>query len=448
MTMKIWEKGISVDQLIERFTIGDDAELDLQLAPWDVIGTLAHIRMLAKVGLLDPEELPILEKELRKIYQDIQAGNFQIEEGVEDIHSQVELMLTRSLGEIGKKVHSGRSRNDQVLVDIKLFLRAEIEALCQGIEEVFELLLQLSHQYREVLLPGYTHLQIAMPSSFGLWLGAYAESLADDLLMLRAAYDLINQNPLGSGAGYGSSFPLDRQMTTDLLAFEDLNYNVVYAQMGRGKVERNMSYALANLAATIGKLAYDMTLYLNQNFGFITFPDQFTTGSSIMPHKKNPDVWELTRARCNQIQALPQEMLLISNNLPSGYHRDFQLLKEHFFPALSHMKLVLTVLKKVLPEIQVNPRILEDDKYAYLFTVEAVQQLVLQGLPFREAYQQVARQLADGSYEAPRELDHSLAGGIHNLCHAEIRAKFQKVKEGFNFERVQGALHKLLGERA
>ncbi|MCW5910820.1 MAG: argininosuccinate lyase, partial [Cyclobacteriaceae bacterium] len=384
--MKLWSKNKESLKTVTDFTTGQDNVLDLYLAPFDILGSLAHITMLEAIGLLTKNELEILSKELKSIYKEIQSGKFEIEAGVEDIHSQIELLLTKKLGDVGKKIHSGRSRNDQVLVDIKLYLRHETEQLTQAVQQVFELLIAQSEKHKRKLLPGYTHLQVAMPSSFGLWFGAYAESLVDDLITLEAAYQVVNKNPLGSAAGYGSSFPLNRSLTTQLLGFDDLNYNVVYAQMGRGKTERIMAQAMSNIAATIGKLAMDCTLFLNQNFGFISFPDELTTGSSIMPHKKNPDVFELIRARCNSIQALPNELTLLTSNLPSGYHRDLQLLKEKLFPAIQTLKDCLRMTHLMLSAIEVRDNILQDEKYKYLFSVEEVNKLVLSGMPFRDAY--------------------------------------------------------------
>ncbi|MCU0446405.1 MAG: argininosuccinate lyase [Microscillaceae bacterium] len=442
--MKLWDKGIATDQFIEHFTIGKDTEFDLRLAEWDVIGTLAHIEMLAAIDLLPETELKILQAELKRIYQTIKAQAFRIENGVEDIHSQVEWLLTQKLGEIGKKVHSGRSRNDQVLVDIKLFLRQQIQEIVEETQRLFALLIDLSRQFKDVLLPGYTHLQIAMPSSFGLWLGAYSESLSDDLLLMQSVFRLINQNPLGSGAGYGSSFPLNRQMTTDLLGFANLNYNVVYAQMTRGKAEKNTAWGLANIAATLSRLAMDATLYMSQNFGFISFPDHLTTGSSIMPHKKNPDVFELIRAKCNQIQALPNEITLIINNLPSGYHRDLQILKASLFPAIDTLKECLQAMQLMMSQMQVKSDILTDEKYQYLFSVEVVNQLVIKGLPFREAYQKVGQQIAEGSFAPSQQINHSHEGSIGNLCLSEIEAKMNKIIESFEFEKVNQAWQKLI----
>lgn len=443
--MKLWQKNYTVDQRIEAFTVGQDRELDSMLAPYDILGSLAHIRMLEKIRLLTAEELRELTQALQKLYRKAEAGELQIEEGVEDIHSQVELMLTRELGEAGKKIHAGRSRNDQVLVDLRLFFRAELQQAAELCVQLFRTLTELAQQHKNVLLPGYTHFQAAMPSSFGLWFGAYAESLVDDMNLLQAVYHNINRNPLGSAAGYGTSFPLDRRLTTELLGFQDLNYNVVHAQMGRGKSELFLSYALASVAHTLGKLASDVVLYVSQNFAFLSFPDELTTGSSIMPHKKNPDVFELIRARCNHLQSLPAQVSQLTGSLPSGYHRDFQLLKEAVFPAIQHLKDCLAMLNYALPQARVNPNILEDERYQYLFSVEAVNELVLQGLPFREAYQRVGQQIADGSFTPPEIIRHTHEGSIGNLCLEEIGRKMEAVMKGFPFERVREAVERLLG---
>jgi argininosuccinate lyase len=437
--MKLWEKGIATNQLIEQFTVGKDRELDILLARYDVLGTLAHSTMLEQIGLLETTELAILTKELRNIYTTIEAENFAIEVGVEDIHSQIELLLTRRLGETGKKVHSGRSRNDQVLLDIKLFVRAELQAVGELVKDLFETLLELSENHKNTLLPGYTHLQVAMPSSFGLWFGAYAESLADDMLLLQTAYRIANQNPLGSGAGYGSSFPLDRRLTTDLL-----NYNVVYAQMGRGKVERIVSYALATIGATLAKMAMDVCLYMSQNFAFLSFPDEYTTGSSIMPHKKNPDVFELIRAKGNKLQALPNEIALLTTNLPSGYYRDLQILKESFLPAFSDLKFCLQIARQVLMEVRVKEGILEEEKYLYLFSVEEVNKQVLAGVPFRDAYKKIAQDIQNGSFQPDTHINHTHEGSIGNLMNEAIRIKMDKVWHAFDFEKVNYALESLL----
>ncbi|MCE5226891.1 MAG: argininosuccinate lyase [Porphyromonadaceae bacterium] len=444
MAQKLWEKNVKVNQQVDTFTVGKDREMDLYLAKYDVLGSMAHITMLESIGLLDKEELPILLAELKNIYKIAEDGLFVIEEGVEDVHSQVELMLTRKLGDMGKKIHSGRSRNDQVLVDLKLFTRAQIEEVVQLVSELFGVLLSQSNRYKEVLLPGYTHLQIAMPSSFGLWFGAYAESLTDDLLLMQAAFKVCNRNPLGSAAGYGSSFPLNRQMTTDLLGFDSLDYNVVYAQMGRGKMERTVAFALAGIAASLSKLAFDACMFNSQNFGFIKLPDQFTTGSSIMPHKKNPDVFELTRAKCNKIQALPQQITLISNNLPSGYFRDLQIIKEVFLPAFDELKDCLRMVTMMMQEVKVNESILADDKYSLIFSVEEVNRLVATGVPFRDAYKQVGLEIEAGKFSPNKEVNHTHEGSIGNLCNDHISALMQQVIDGFSFSKIKEAEQNLL----
>ncbi len=442
--MKIWDKGFSIDKRIEAFTIGKDRELDVWLAPFDVLGSIAHSRMLQKIGLLEQEELARLLEGLKEIYAQVSEGKFTIEEGIEDVHSQVELMLTRKLGDVGKKVHSGRSRNDQVLLDLRLYIRHEIQALVDLTEKLFSTLMALSEQHKNVLMPGYTHTQVAMPSSFGLWFGAYAESLVDDMIMLQAAFRVANQNPLGSAAGYGSSFPLDRSMTTELLGFETMSYNVVYAQMGRGKVERTVSFGMASLAATLGKMAADVCLYMSQNFAFVSLPDHLTTGSSIMPHKKNPDVFELMRAKANKLQALPNEIALIITNLSSGYHRDLQLVKESFLPAFEDLKNCLSIAEFMLQHLEVNPDILRDEKYKYLFSVEAVNEEVLKGTPFRDAYKKIGAQIADGTYQASRALNHTHEGSLGNLCNEQISQKMENVRKAFPFEQVEQAMAKLL----
>lgn len=446
MAQKLWEKNVQVDQEVDTFTVGKDREMDLYLAKYDVLGSMAHITMLESIGLLTKEEQAVLLAELRNIYAVADSGRFVIEEGVEDVHSQVELMLTRRLGDIGKKIHSGRSRNDQVLLDLKLFTRAQIQEIVELVSGLFEVLISQSNRYKEVLLPGYTHLQIAMPSSFGLWFGAYAESLADDLQLMQAAYKVCNRNPLGSAAGYGSSFPLKRQMTTDLLGFDSLNYNVVYAQMGRGKMERTVAFALAGIAGTLSKLAFDACMFNSQNFGFIKLPDQFTTGSSIMPHKKNPDVFELTRAKCNKLQGLPQQITLISNNLPSGYFRDLQIIKEVFLPSFDELKDCLRMVTHMMREVKVNEHILEDDKYALLFSVEEVNRLVLEGVPFRDAYKQVGLNIEAGKFVPVKEVRHTHEGSIGNLCNDQISALMQNIVEGFAFNQVNEAQQRLLSE--
>ncbi|MEO5891313.1 MAG: argininosuccinate lyase [Ferruginibacter sp.] len=442
--MKLWQKDKTSLKEVEKFTVGNDRDLDIYLAPFDVLGSLAHTKMLESVGLLTKEELVLIEAALKEIYFLIQKGNFQLDEGVEDIHSQVELMLTEKLGDIGKKIHSARSRNDQVLVDLKLFLRSEIEQLVVTTKALFDLLIQQSETYKNDLLPGYTHLQLAMPSSFGLWFGAYAESLVDDLVTLQAAYEIVNKNPLGSAAGYGSSFPINRRMTTDLLGFEDLNYNVVYAQMGRGKTERIVASALANIAATLSKLSMDACLYLNQNFAFISFPDELTTGSSIMPHKKNPDVFELIRSHCNRIQALPNEIMLMTTNLPSGYQRDLQLLKEHIIPAFYNLRDCIQMAGLMLTNIQVKKDLLNDEKYKYLFSVEEVNKLVLEGLPFRDAYKKVGLDIEAGNFNYVPATAHTHEGSIGNLCNDQLHRMMDTVISKYNFEKVNKAIQRLL----
>lgn len=444
MAQKLWEKNVRVDREVDTFTVGRDREMDLYLAKYDVLGSMAHITMLESIGLLTKEELAVLLAELKQIYAVADSGRFVIEEGVEDVHSQVELMLTRRLGDTGKKIHSGRSRNDQVLLDLKLFTRAEIQELVTLTFGLFEVLISQSNRYKEVLLPGYTHLQVAMPSSFGLWFGAYAESLADDLQLMQAAYKICNRNPLGSAAGYGSSFPLNRQLTTDLLGFDSLDYNVVYAQMGRGKMERTVAFAMAGIAATLSKLAFDACLFNSQNFGFIKLPDQFTTGSSIMPHKKNPDVFELTRAKCNKIQGLPQQITLISNNLPSGYFRDLQIIKEVFLPSFNELKDCLRMVTHMMREVKVNEQILNDDKYALLFSVEEVNRLVLEGIPFRDAYKRVGLEIEAGRFTPQKEVRHTHEGSIGNLCNDAISALMQNIVDGFSFNKVNEAEKRLL----
>ena len=444
MAQKLWEKNVQVDKEVETFTVGKDREMDLYLAKYDVLGSMAHITMLESIGLLAKEELTVLLAELKNIYAVADRGEFGIEEGVEDVHSQVELMLTRRLGDIGKKIHSGRSRNDQVLLDLKLYTRAQIRELVELTNGLFEVLISQSNRYKEVLMPGYTHLQIAMPSSFGLWFGAYAESLADDLQMMQAAYKVCNRNPLGSAAGYGSSFPLNRQMTTDLLGFDSMDYNVVYAQMGRGKMERTVAFAMAGIAATLSKLAFDACMFNSQNFGFIKLPDQFTTGSSIMPHKKNPDVFELTRAKCNKIQGLPQQITLICNNLPSGYFRDLQIIKEVFLPAFDELKDCIRMVTHMMREVKVNDHILEDDKYALLFSVEEVNRLVLEGVPFRDAYKQVGLNIEAGKFTPNKAVSHTHEGSIGNLCNDSISALMQNIIDGFSFSKVNEAEKELL----
>lgn len=442
--MKLWQKDKTSLKEVEKFTVGKDREMDMYLAGYDVLGSLAHIRMLESVGLLEKEELTELTSGLKDIYKKIRAGEFKLDDDVEDIHSQVEFILTKELGDIGKKIHSGRSRNDQVLVDVKLFLRQEMEELVCGIQSFFDLLITQSEKYKSCFYPGYTHLQIAMPSSFGLWFGAYAESLVDDIIVLQSAFRVVNKNPLGSAAGYGSSFPLNRKMTTELLGFEDLNYNVVYAQMGRGKTERIVAQALSNVAATMGKMAMDVCLYMNQNFGFIKFPDELTTGSSIMPHKKNPDVFELIRSHCNKIQALPNEISMMTVNLPSGYHRDLQLLKENLFPAFQTLKDCLQMASLMLNNIQVKEDILQDEKYKYLFSVEEVNKLVLRGMPFRDAYKKLGKDIEEGTFKYSTELHHTHAGSIGNLCNEDIRRMMENSLKSFHFDKIHTALDHLI----
>ncbi|WP_316819620.1 argininosuccinate lyase [Pedobacter gandavensis] len=442
--MKIWQKNIDVNKDIETFTVGKDRELDLQMAAFDVLGSLAHVEMLESIGLLTASELVEIQTELKHIYADIAAGKFTIEDTVEDVHSQVEWLLTQRIGEAGKKIHSGRSRNDQVLVDLKLYFRNCIEEMVGNTNSLFEQLIELSNTHKDKLLPGYTHLQIAMPSSFGLWFGAYAESLVDDMEMMLAAYKICNKNPLGSAAGYGSSFPLNRTMTTELLGFEKLNYNVVYAQMGRGKTERVLAQAMSSLAASLAKMAMDVCLFINQNFGFISFPDELTTGSSIMPHKKNPDVFELIRSRCNKIQALPNEIALMTTNLPSGYHRDLQLLKENLFPAITSLNECLEMTTYMLQHIRIKDDILTDKKYAYLFSVEVVNELALKGVPFREAYKIVGESIEKGTFSPSTQLNHTHEGSIGNLCNPEIKDMMNEVLSQFKFEKTTAAIEKLL----
>ena len=442
--MKLWQKSTDVNKQIDTFTVGNDRELDLVLAPFDVLGSLAHIRMLEKIGLLEKEEWKKLDLELKEIYKDIQKGGFKIADDVEDIHSQVEFLLTKKLGDIGKKIHSGRSRNDQVLVDLKMYFRHEIKEIVQLTTQLFQTLISQSEKYKGVLMAGYTHMQVAMPSSVGLWFGAYAESLVDDLHSLKAAFEVVNKSPLGSAAGYGSSFPLDREMTAELLGFSQPNYNVVYAQMTRGRSEKAMANAIATLGTTLSKLSMDVCLYMGQNFGFFSFPDELTTGSSIMPHKKNPDVFELVRGRCNQLQALPVEIGYILNNLPSGYHRDLQQLKEGLFPALQTIKECLEILNFSLSQIIISKDIINDPKYDYLFTVELVNELVLGGMPFRDAYKEVGLQIEAGNYKPNRHIKHTHLGSIGNLGNDKIRQKYDEVVEGFDFKKLEQALGDLV----
>ena len=444
--MKLWDKGIKIDDMIEAFTIGRDTEMDTFLAEFDVIGSLAHIKMLESVGLLKKEELDILTRELRNIYSEIKEGKFIIEEGSEDVHSQVELLLTRRLGDVGKKIHSGRSRNDQVLLDLKLFTRHEIKKVAENCTKIFEILLAQSERYKDILMPGYTHLQVAMPSSFGLWFSAYAESLTDDLRLVQTAYRITDQNPLGSAAGYGSSFPLDRQLTTDLLGFESMNYNVVYAQMGRGKVEKTVAFALASIAGTLSKLAYDVCLFMSQNFNFVALPDELTTGSSIMPHKKNPDVFELLRSHCNRIQSIPAQILLMTNNLPSGYFRDLQLIKEVFIPVFDELNSCISIAAFAIENIKVNKQIMEDERYKFAYSVEAVNKLVLNGVPFRDAYRKVGEEIQQGNFNPDKKIAHTHEGSIGNLCLDEINLKMNNVLQEFNFKKADDAIHQLIAK--
>lgn len=444
MANKLWEKNYEINHEIERFTVGRDREMDLYLAKYDVLGSMAHITMLESIGLLEKEELKPLLDELKNIYDLCEKGEFVIEDGIEDVHSQVELMLTRKLGDMGKKIHSGRSRNDQVLVDLKLFTRHQLKEIADAVKVLFDELLQKSNQYKEVLMPGYTHLQIAMPSSFGLWFGAYAESLADDMLFLQAAYKMTNRNPLGSAAGYGSSFPLNRTMTTQLLGFDSMDYNVVYAQMGRGKIERNVAFSLASVAGTLAKMAFDACMFNSQNFSFVKLPKECTTGSSIMPHKKNPDVFELIRAKCNKIQALPQQVMMIMNNLPVGYFRDLQIIKEVFLPAFDELADCLQMAAYIINKIEVNEHILDNPMYDPIFSVEEVNRLAAAGMPFRDAYKKVGLEIEAGTFHADHNIHHTHEGSIGNLCNDEINALMNNVFKGFNFERMTEAEKKLL----
>lgn len=442
---KLWEKSVHVTEEIDRFTVGHDRELDLYLAKYDVLGSMAHVTMLHSIGLIADEELPVLLRELRTIYQVAESGDFVIEDGIEDVHSQVELMLTRKLGDMGKKIHSGRSRNDQVLVDLKLFTRDKIREVAEAVRDLFAELQLQSERYKNVLMPGYTHLQVAMPSSFGLWFGAYAESLADDMLLLEAAYRMTNRNPLGSAAGYGSSFPLNRTMTTELLGFDSMDYNVVYAQMGRGKNERNVAFALAGIAGTVAKLAFDACMFNSQNFGFVRLPDECTTGSSIMPHKKNPDVFELIRARCNKLQALPTQVVMIMNNLPCGYFRDLQEIKEVFLPAFDQLLSCLRMATYIVARMRVNEHILDDARYDLMFSVEEVNRLASEGMPFRDAYKKVGLDIEAHQFTPNKEIHHTHEGSIGNLCNDRIAALMQATYARFGFERVSEAEKKLLG---
>ena len=442
--MKLWQKDKASLKEVETFTVGNDREFDLMLAPFDVLGSIAHVTMLETVGLLTTNEKEELVKELQKIYKQTHNSQFTIHDGIEDIHSQIELLLTEQLGDIGKKIHSARSRNDQVLVDIKLFLRNELEELVKCVQPLFELLQSQSEKYKDHLLPGYTHLQLAMPSSFGLWFGAYAESLVDDMITTKAAYDVVNKNPLGSAAGYGSSFPINRTLTTKLLGFDDLNYNVVYAQMGRGKAERITAQTLVNIADTLSRLSMDACMYLNQNFGFVSFPAELTTGSSIMPHKKNPDVFELIRSHCNRIKALPNEIIMMTTNLPSGYHRDLQLLKEHLFPAFKTLKDCIEMTGLMLSNVEIKKDILADEKYKYLFSVEEVNKLVNAGMPFRDAYKKVGLDIEAGNFKYDTTVQHTHEGSIGNLCTDQIKKQMQKVINSFPFASVSTAISKLV----
>ena len=444
MASKLWEKSYSTETRIEEFTVGNDAQLDMALAPYDVQGSLAHIEMLESINLLEKDELKVLQIELKNIYKEILDGDFVIEDGVEDIHSQVEMLLTQRLGDVGKKIHSGRSRNDQVLVDLKLYIRAELKETVQQTKQLFDKFTQLSEKFKDVYIPGYTHLQVAMPSSFGLWFGAYAESLADDMNMLLAAYRISNKNPLGSAAGYGSSFPLDRQLTTDLLGFDDINYNAVYAQMSRGKTEKLVSMALASVAGTLSRMAMDVCLYMSQNFGFLTFPKELTTGSSIMPHKKNPDVFEIMRGKCNRIAALPNEITMMTTNLPSGYHREMQLIKEGFFPAFNTINECMEMAEFMFDQMIVTENLLDDEKYKYVFSVEVVNDLVLKGVPFRDAYKQVGEDIENNTFEPLREINHSHEGSIGNLALDKITASINKTLDEFKFTVTDSAIEKLL----
>lgn len=445
MAKKLWEKNIDVNPEIERFTVGKDRELDLFLAPYDVLGSLAHCKMLESIGLLTSEEQERLRQALWGIYSAIAAGTFTIEPGVEDVHSEVELRLTRTLGDTGKKIHSGRSRNDQVLLDLKLFTRKELQDVCEAVKELFDALIEQSNRHKKVLMPGYTHLQVAMPSSFGLWFGAYAESLADDMLFLQAAYKMCNRNPLGSAAGYGSSFPLNRTMTTELLGFDSMNYNVVYAQMGRGKCERNVAYALASVAGTLSKMAFDACMFNSQNFGFVKLPAECTTGSSIMPHKKNPDVFELLRAKCNRLQALPTDIILIMNNLPCGYFRDLQIIKEVFLPAFSEIKDCINMATYIIKRIEVNENILDDSRYDAMFSVEEVNRLAAEGMPFRDAYKKVGLDIEAGTFTPCKDINHTHEGSIGNLCNEQITAIMENIYNSMNFDKVKNAEKALLG---
>lgn len=444
MSSKLWEKNFEINKEIERFTVGRDREMDMYLAKYDVLGSMAHITMLESIGLLEKDELDRLLAELKGIYATCESGEFVIEDGVEDVHSQVELMLTRRLGDMGKKIHSGRSRNDQVLVDLKLFIRNEIKEIAGLVKALFDELIQKSEQYKGVLMPGYTHLQVAMPSSFGLWFGAYAESLTDDMLFLQAAWRMANRNPLGSAAGYGSSFPLDRTMTTELLGFDTMDYNVVYAQMGRGKTERNTAFAMASVAGTLAKMAFDACMFNSQNFAFVRLPKECTTGSSIMPHKKNPDVFELIRAKSNKLQALPQQITLIMNNLPSGYFRDLQIIKEEFLPAFDELKDCLRMAAYIINRMEVNEHILDDKRYDLMFSVEEVNRLAAAGMPFRDAYKKVGLDIEAGRFTPDKNIHHTHEGSIGNLCNDRISALIDTILDGFTFKKAEQAEKNLL----
>lgn len=441
---KLWDKGFEINKEIEKYTVGRDRELDLYLAQDDVLGSMAHITMLESIGLLEKDELTALLAQLKDIYGHILQDNFEIEEGIEDVHSQVELMLTRSLGEMGKKIHSGRSRNDQVLVDLRLFTRRQLRLIVEDVCSLFNELQTQSERYKNILMPGYTHLQVAMPSSFGLWFGAYAESLVDDMMMLQAAYRQTNRNPLGSAAGYGSSFPLDRSMTTRLLGFDSMDYNVVYAQMGRGKTERNVAFAMASVASTISKMAFDACMFNSQNFSFVRLPKECTTGSSIMPHKKNPDVFELTRAKCNKLQALPQQIIMIMNNLPSGYFRDLQIIKEVFLPAFQELRDCLKMSAYIINKMEVNEDILSDSRYDLMFSVEEVNRLASEGMPFRDAYKKVGLDIEAGNFIPNKNICHTHEGSIGNLCNKQIAELMNTLVEDFHFERIDNAVKALL----
>ncbi len=441
--MKLWQKTIEVDHLVDTFTVGRDREMDIHLAKADILGSLAHTRMLESIGLLTSEELEKVQAGLKEILKSVDSGEFRIEDGVEDIHSQVELQLTEMIGPVGGKIHSGRSRNDQVLVDLKIYLRSQIREIVELTTALFDTIQRLSEQHKDLLMPGYTHLQIAMPSSFGMWLGAYAESLADDMQSVLAAYKVCNRNPLGSAAGYGSSFPLDRDMTTELLGFDTMNYNSIYAQMSRAKCEKSIAIALSSIAATLARLAMDNCMFISQNFGFISYPDNYTTGSSIMPHKKNPDVWELIRGKCNIIQALPTTISMLTTNLPIGYNRDMQLLKEHIFPAIFEMREVLNMANVMLSEIHVKDNIVEDSRYDYIFSVESVNAMVLSGIPFRQAYKKIGIDIESGDYSPNRTVNHTHKGSIGNLCTDEIKGLYTQIITQFGFERYIEAENKL-----